>query len=52
MLAAIAACVVAKLGHIVALDMASGKIGDLPIVQRQALDAITSQGIAVVDHFT
>lgn len=52
MLAAFATCVVARVGNIVARDLAAGRISDLPIAQRQALDAIAFQGIAVVDRFT
>lgn len=49
---AFAACIVAHFAHIVARDMAFGRISDLPIAERQALGAIASQGIAVVDRFT
>jgi hypothetical protein len=49
---ALATCIVANVGRIVAGDTPVGKISDLPIAERLALGAITSQGITVTDGFT
>ncbi len=50
--AALATCIVANVGRIVAGDMPAGKISDLPVAERLALGAIASQGITVTDGFT
>ncbi len=48
----LAACVIIHVVQIVARDLAGGRISDLPIADRQGLDVIAAQGIAVVDRFT